>query len=335
MKNQKIKKLKALAQTIKKERGRGKKIVAVSGSFDIIHAGHAKLLQRAKMEGNILIVLLNSDLSMKAYKGPKRPIMSEDDRAYLIASFTSVDYVTFFDELNPKRILALLKPDVVCNGSDWGKDCIERSTVEAYGGKIKIIKLSPGRSASSFMKKIMDAELNPDPAAVFLDRDGTINKDIPKGVSRKENFVFLPGAIEALRLFSQKGYLLFIVSNQSGISRGFYTREDVQTLHRWMLSVLERKGIKITSVYYCPHVDEDGCECRKPAPGMILQGAKKYGVNLSKSWMIGDKDKDVMAGREVNMNTVKLGRRVDKTFRLSPTFYAETLLKAAKNIARR
>ena len=125
------KKLLGIIKELKKER---KKIVAYSGSFDILHAGHITAIEEAAEQGDILVMLVNSDTSVKKYKGRRRPIISEKNRIRMLAALEDVDYVTCFDEINPKEIIEKIKPDIYCNGSDWGKNCIEREVVEKNGG---------------------------------------------------------------------------------------------------------------------------------------------------------------------------------------------------------
>jgi len=132
--------------------------------------------------------------------------------------------------------------------------------------------------------------------AVFLDRDGVINID--KGyVSKIEDFHFKEGIFELLKMLQNMGYTLFVVTNQSGIARGYYSIEDFMQLTKYMLDELEKRGIKIKEVAYCPHHPDitGACNCRKPNPGMILDLAKKYGVNLKESILIGDKQSDIEA----------------------------------------
>ena len=137
--------------------------------------------------------------------------------------------------------------------------------------------------------------------AVFLDRDGVINRD--KGyVYLWEEFEFLPGAIEAIKYFSLAGYALIIVSNQSGIARGYYTESQYQELTSRVNGYLSQRGIQLKGVYHCPHyvdgiVEELSiqCECRKPAPGMLLQAKRDHGLNMEQSVLIGDKASDIQA----------------------------------------
>jgi len=128
--------------------------------------------------------------------------------------------------------------------------------------------------------------------ALFLDRDGIINIDHGY-VSKIEDFEFTEDIFELLHLFIQKEYLLFIITNQSGIGRGYYTLNDFNTLTEWMLQKLEDQNISIQKVTYCPHAPEDNCHCRKPQTGMIEDILKQYAINLSDSWLIGDKQSDI------------------------------------------
>ena len=136
--------------------------------------------------------------------------------------------------------------------------------------------------------------------AIFLDRDGVINLD-KNYLYKIEDFEFAEGVFEALRAFQEMGYTLFVVTNQSGIGRGYYSEEDFWRLSRWMLERLRDEGIEIKEIFYCPHRPDEGCGCRKPEPGMILDAAKKYGIDLERSWMIGDKPSDIEAARRAGV----------------------------------
>ena len=128
--------------------------------------------------------------------------------------------------------------------------------------------------------------------AAFLDRDGTINIDYGY-VCKYEDFTFIEGAIEALRHLQELGYLLIIVTNQSGIARGYCTEEDVQLLHKKMCDRLEKEGVHITGIYYCPHLG-DACDCRKPKLGLFYQAAREYDIDMKGSIASGDKMRDLM-----------------------------------------
>ena len=138
--------------------------------------------------------------------------------------------------------------------------------------------------------------------ALFLDRDGTLN--IEKNyVYRKEDFEFTDGIIELIQKYQEKEFLIFVVSNQSGIAKGYYTEKDYQNLTIWMVNELKTYGIKIAKVYHCPHhPDVTGeCNCRKPKPGMILKAINEFNINPSESVLIGDKKSDILAGENAGI----------------------------------
>ncbi|WP_084417480.1 D-glycero-alpha-D-manno-heptose-1,7-bisphosphate 7-phosphatase [Chrysiogenes arsenatis] len=137
--------------------------------------------------------------------------------------------------------------------------------------------------------------------AIFVDRDGTINREVDY-LHRIEDFAFETGAIEGLHILQQFGEI-YVVTNQSGIGRGYYTEAQMETLHGYMGDQLTQHGITISGIYACPHHVEKGnppynidCQCRKPNPGMLVQAAHEHQLDLTTSWIIGDKDADIFAG---------------------------------------
>jgi len=149
-----IKNYKELERVVEKLRKNGKKIVTCNGSFDLMHAGHLKFLKEAKEQGDVLIIGLNTDKSIKKYKSKDRPIIDEKNRIAMMDAIRYVDYVVLFDEVEPRKLLSIIKPDVHVNGEEYGKDCIEAPVVRKYGGKIHIVKKAKGLSTSNIIKKI-------------------------------------------------------------------------------------------------------------------------------------------------------------------------------------
>lgn len=148
--------------------------------------------------------------------------------------------------------------------------------------------------------------------AVFLDRDGTIN--IEKNyLYRIEDFEYMDGAVEALHILEELGYLLIVITNQSGIARGYYTEEDFWRLSQWMRMDLMRRGIHIAKVYHCPHYP-DGiikkysveCSCRKPKAKLFWQAQKEFQIDMNQSYAIGDKMRDISICRESNIQGIIL-----------------------------
>ncbi|MFH1088338.1 MAG: HAD-IIIA family hydrolase [Patescibacteria group bacterium] len=155
--------------------------------------------------------------------------------------------------------------------------------------------------------KIMEKFLNPK-KVIFLDRDGVINKQMPLHdyVKCWGEFEFLPGAIEALRLLSEAGYQIFIITNQRGISRGLMTEEDLADIHNQMIDKLSDHSISIAGIYYCPHGDNDSCDCRKPKSGLLFRAAHEHYLDLTKIIFIGDNQSDMQAGKYADCNTILL-----------------------------
>jgi len=143
-----------IEETVKDIRAKNQTIATLNGSFDLLHAGHLHMIYEASQQADILIVALNSDVSVKKYKSPYRPIITLDDRQQMMAALSFVDYVTSFEETDPKALLQKIKPDVHVNGSEYGQECLEADVVKENGGKIHIVKLVPGLSTTEMIKKI-------------------------------------------------------------------------------------------------------------------------------------------------------------------------------------
>ena len=141
--------------------------------------------------------------------------------------------------------------------------------------------------------------------AVFLDRDGVINVD-KNYLYRIEEFEFSEGIFELLKKLQELGYLLIVVTNQSGIARGYYKKDDFLKLTSWMVGEFKKKGIRIEKVYYCPHKPDEGCECRKPKSGMFKEAIKEFDIDPKLSWMIGDKLSDIKAAKNIGINNTIL-----------------------------
>lgn len=157
--------------------------------------------------------------------------------------------------------------------------------------------------------------------AVFLDRDGTINQYVGF-LKRPEDFQLIDGAADAIRRINQSGYLAIIVTNQPVIARGDATWEQLEEIHKKMETLLGQEGAYLDDIFICPHHPDSGftgevpvykirCDCRKPKPGLLLQAAKKYNIDLSQSWMIGDSQSDVDAGKSAGCRTIMLSEGLD------------------------
>ena len=176
--------------------------------------------------------------------------------------------------------------------------------------------------------------------AIFLDRDGTINVE-KHYLHRYEDWEWIPGAIEAIRNLDANGLLVVVVSNQAGIARGLYSERDVILLHEKVNAELYRHGTKIDAFYYCPHHPEFGeklvCDCRKPAPGLLLKAQRDWDIDSARSFLIGDKADDMRAGEAIGVTPmlVSTGYGTKQRERAGPGItFVEDLLAASRIILR-
>jgi D-glycero-D-manno-heptose 1,7-bisphosphate phosphatase len=144
--------------------------------------------------------------------------------------------------------------------------------------------------------------------AVFMDRDGVINRKAPEGqyITRWEDFDFLPGVTEGIALLNRAGFSVIVVTNQRCIAKGLMTVADLENMHERMTDFLALAGAAIDGIFHCPHELGQFCNCRKPAPGMLLDAARSHGIELQASWMIGDSDIDIEAGKNAGCKTARL-----------------------------
>lgn len=168
--------------------------------------------------------------------------------------------------------------------------------------------------------------------AIFLDRDGTL--DIDKGYTYKTgDLKFFPEVFKALNLL-KKDFKFIIITNQSGIGRGYYTEQDMHKFNKRLVSKLEKNGIKIEKTYFCPHKPEENCDCRKPNIKFVKQAEKEFDINLKKSFVIGDHSSDIELGKRARCKTVYLltghGKKHKEEIKVKPDFIANNLLEAAE-----
>ncbi|MFN3476457.1 MAG: D-glycero-beta-D-manno-heptose 1-phosphate adenylyltransferase, partial [Candidatus Methylomirabilales bacterium] len=153
----KLKTLEELKRIVRSLQDSGKVVVFTNGCFDLLHRGHIRYLSQAKALGDVLVVGLNSDESVRRLKGPGRPILPVEERAEILSALAPVDYVTVFEELDPGRVIAALEPDVLVKGGDWGPDqIVGREIVQAKGGRVVSLPFGPGSSTSGIIQRILE-----------------------------------------------------------------------------------------------------------------------------------------------------------------------------------
>ena len=329
----------AQALTVK-FRAEGKRVVYTSGTFDLLHPGHVAYLAEAKDKVDILIVGVNSDESVKSYKDPSRPIVTERARAEVLAALSSVDYVFIFSDTNNNRNIELLKPDYYIKAGDYSSSTLSsKPIVESYGGKVEIIPFEEGFSTTAILKKIeilaksvegQDIRYEKRPA-VFVDRDGTIIDHV-EYLSESSKVREIPGSFAALKRLKEHGYRIVVVTNQPGIGLGYFSREDLFEVNREMLKQATKAGLAIDRIYFCPHSKADGCACRKPGTYLLKRAEKELNVDISRSYMIGDMTSDVMTGKNAGCTgvLVKTGRGGDDGIcDVTPDMIVDSLAQAS------
>lgn len=171
--------------------------------------------------------------------------------------------------------------------------------------------------------------------AIFLDRDGTVIFDPEdERVDKVEKIRLFPDCLEALRKLSQLDFSIFIITNQAGISEGRIDEEEFWEIHNVVLEKLAPSGVKIIKTYMCPHGPNDNCECRKPKPTMLLEAAKEFGIDLENSWMIGDRESDILAGKNAGTKTILVKTANIPVESKDATYTAPNLLDAVEYIAK-
>lgn len=146
-----------LSGLIEKLKSENKKIVFTNGCFDLIHPGHIKVFKEAKEQGDVLILGLNSDQSIKSIKDPRRPILNQDERSAILGGLESIDYIALFDEQTPANLINSILPDVLVKGGDWGLDnIVGADTVKANGGRVHVVSLKEGNSTTNIIERVLE-----------------------------------------------------------------------------------------------------------------------------------------------------------------------------------
>jgi len=171
--------------------------------------------------------------------------------------------------------------------------------------------------------------------AVFIDRDGTMAKDVHY-CRRPEDFELLPDTAKAIRLLNQHSFKVIVITNQSGIARGYFTEEILAKIHEKMRNELAKEGAFVDAIYYCPHHPDDNCECRKPKPKLALQAAKDHDIEFEGSFVVGDLQMDIDLGKAIGCKTILIGNPSPASDEIAkPDVVVPNLMKAAETIVRR
>ena len=144
----------------------------------------------------------------------------------------------------------------------------------------------------------------PKKRAIFLDRDGILNKERNDYVKTVQELEIFPNIGRSIKKINEKGFLVIVITNQSAIGRKLTSENELQKIHNSLQDYLKKWSAKIDAIYYCPHIPDDNCNCRKPKPGLLIQAANDYNIDLQNSWMIGDHDRDVQSGLNAGCNSI-------------------------------
>ena len=303
-----------LSQKINEWKKEGLTVGFTSGVFDILHAGHLDYLEKSKTKCNRLVVGINTDQSVKVNKGPKRPIVSEEHRINLVAGLKPVDAVFLFSELNNNENIKILKPNLYIKAGDYQPDQLSSAPlIKALGGEVEIIPVSNDISSSAIIESIesksicssSDVEKEKERPVVFLDRDGVINKEISY-LHEPEKFELTETCIEGMKKLANLNCAIVVVTNQAGIGLGYFGHEDFYKVNQAMFRALKPTGIKLDKIYYCPHGVGDNCKCRKPKTGMMEKAFADCSLTKKNSFMIGDQETDIDAGKAFGLKTIRI-----------------------------
>ncbi len=300
-----------------KQRAEGLRIGFTCGAFDLLHAGHVDLLERAKGLCDRLLIAVNSDESIRRYKSPFRPVNPEAQRMQVVAGLGCVDAVVLLDEERPLGLIERWRPDLYIKGGDY-TGLRSGTTVESYGGKVVLLPIAMEQSTTAIVERVAALQAHSAPAdspkrvrgIVFLDRDGTLIRNVPY-LHDPAKVELLPGVAQGLVRLQEAGFRLVIVTNQQGIGLGYFTIEDFFEVNLALFRRLSPHGIKIDRVYLCPHSLADDCLCRKPGTALFERALKEYELPAGDCWMLGDSQSDVAAGQAAGCHTLLIDQDPD------------------------
>lgn len=175
--------------------------------------------------------------------------------------------------------------------------------------------------------------------AIFLDRDGTINRDSKNYIKSLEEFEIFPFTANGLKILQEIGYELVVITNQSGVNRGFFSEKELDEIHQKLIYEMEKDGINILDIYYCPHLPDENCQCRKPKLKNLHKAVDDYNLDVENSWFVGDSEKDIITGKNARCKTMlvmsgirEITKEKIKLWEIKPDFVADNLLEAALQI---
>ena len=282
----------------------------ISGSFDRLHEGHKHALNYSKKHSDHLVVLVNSDNSIKTYKGKNRPFENITTRLENLEKFNNNFIIYEFDDLIPNKLIESIKPNFYFLPKEWSSNPVEKAILEKIECKLIIHTSLPGFSTSSGTSK-NEIKKFKEKSAIFLDRDGTINDDVGY-LNDKSKISISEENLNGLKLISKLKYLNIIITNQSGVSKGLLSVDKLKEINECIIYKIESHGGRIDKVYYDISSNENPSTSRKPNNGMVLKAVEEFNVVLRDSWLIGDKDTDIELAKKNNIKSIYIENKMYK-----------------------
>ncbi len=299
-----------LARRIRAQQRAGRKVGFTCGVFDLLHRGHVQYLAEARRRCDLLVVAVNTDLSVARLKGTHRPLQPARDRMAVVGALAAVDVVIPQDDDRPERLLRELRPDYYFKGGDYEAGELRSSSVVAeWGGETHVLDVGVDVSSSDLVWRVlatdrlrMEDGVKPDRApGLLVDRDGTLNEE--------GGLELLPGAGEALRRLQDAGMRIAIVTNRQSLGLGLVDGTASMQEHGAVLRALGKHGVDVWRIYQCPHVLPEACDCRKPRPGMILRALEELNLAPESSCLVGNTESDLAAGRAAGLAVWSVARQ--------------------------
>jgi len=306
----------SLVATVSEWRTAGLVIGFTCGAFDLLHAGHVDYLQRARSLCDRLIVAVNSDESIRSYKSPLRPIISQEHRLSVVAALSCADAVTLMTDRRPARLIERLRPDLYIKGGDYEPGLLRSAPlVESYGGRCVVIPVEHEISTSFIIRRIEHLSIySTEPLIneprgrrlILLDRDGTLIENVPF-LNEPFRVRLLDGVGPGLRLLQDAGFRLAILSNQQGLGLGYFDYDVFVSINSELLRQIAVYGVGISKFFFCPHSFAEACECRKPGTKLIERALRDYDCDPGNCFVIGDAATDMAAARSSGCTALLVG----------------------------